>query len=605
MRLLIILTLFAITIFAQPGDIGNKIMLAQQFEQLNQFEKAKTIYLDLYKVNPGDYMLLESVVRVCNRLKQFDESLTWLNKWNERSPGDINGVNLTGKTLFLSGKEKDALDLWHGFLKNAGYDINYTKILAYSAIEVKGFETAISLLEKGKEVSGKPIYFLLDLGYLYGYVMQFDKAAEAYVELLQLEPGQAGQIEGRIKATSNNPDAVKEYIKAFEKVDDPGEAALRVLFSLYIDQRMFEKGLQTALKLESFGRENGVSLFKLGEESFYAGDYPSAVTAYSTLLEKYPGRPDKPVINLNLVKALEELLNLKYLELNPEWKPYDREILPPKSEYEKVIGKYSEIISTFKNSETASEAIFRTGYLWFKLKDYDEAESFFDKLIEERPNSQFTANCRLYKGLIAIRKGEPAQAEHAFKAAITSFTTDPDVKNRAKFNLMMCSLFKNDIPATTSLLAEILSVPSDNLANDALELSPLLNKNMADSLSLIAFAKGEEEIMKGNLEEAYKIFSGLAAANSKIVASVAVFRTAELAASLDRYDDAISVINQSVKDPMNIYADKSLFLQGEIYNFGKKDIPKAIAAYEQILINFPKSILYDKARETILSIKTN
>jgi len=56
---------------------------------------------------------------------------------------------------------------------------------------------------------------------------------------------------------------------------------------------------------------------------------------------------------------------------------------------------------------------------------------------------------------------------------------------------------------------------------------------------------------------------------------------------------------------MNIYADKSLFLQGEIYNFGKKDIPKAIAAYEQILINFPKSILYDKARETILSIKTN
>lgn len=605
LRFILIFFLVATSIFAQPGDINNKVLLAQQFEQLNQFEKAKTIYSDLYKGNPSDYILLESLVRVCNQLKQFDESLGYLNKWNERAPNDINGINLKGKTLFLSGKEKDAHELWSRFLDNAGYDINYTKILAYSAIEVKGFETAIALLEKGKQVSGKPIYFLLDLGYLYGYMMQFDKAAEAYVELLQIEPGQAGQIEGRIKSTSNNPDAVKEYIKAFEKISDPGLATLRILFSLYIDQRMFDKGLKTALELESSGKENGVTLFRLGEESFYAGDFSTAVSAYSNLLEKYPGRPDKPVINLNLVKALEEILNIKYLELNPEWKPYDREILPPADEYQKVIEKYNEIISTFKNSETASEAIFRTGYLYFKLKRYDDAESFFNKLIEERQNSPFVANCQFYKGLIFIRSDELLKAEHAFKSAISAFSTDPDIKNRAKYHLMMCSLFKNDLQATSTLLNEILSVPSDNLANDALELSPVLNKNMVDSLSLISFAKGEQSILAGNLEESYKIFSGLATSTSKIIAALATFRSAELAASLDLYDDAIAIIQKSVTDPMNIYADKSLFLQGDIYNFGKKDIQKAIAAYEQILINFPKSILYDKARETILSIKTN
>lgn len=368
---------------------------------------------------------------------------------------------------------------------------------------------------------------------------------------------------------------------------------------------MFDKGLKTALELESSGKENGVTLFRLGEESFYAGDFTTAVSAYSNLLEKYPGRPDKPVINLNLVKALEEILNIKYLELNPEWKPYDREILPPADEYQKVIEKYNEIISTFKNSETASEAIFRTGYLYFKLKRYDDAESFFNKLIEERQNSPFVANCQFYKGLIFIRSDELLKAEHAFKSAISAFSTDPDIKNRAKYHLMMCSLFKNDLQATSTLLNEILSVPSDNLANDALELSPVLNKNMVDSLSLISFAKGEQSILAGNLEESYKIFSGLATSTSKIIAALATFRSAELAASLDLYDDAIAIIQKSVTDPMNIYADKSLFLQGDIYNFGKKDIQKAIAAYEQILINFPKSILYDKARETILSIKTN
>ncbi len=87
---------------AQPGDVGNKVMLAQQFEQLNQLEKAKTIYVDLYKTNPSDYMFLESVVRVCNRLKQYEESIGYLNTWNGKFPGDINGINLLGKTHFAS-----------------------------------------------------------------------------------------------------------------------------------------------------------------------------------------------------------------------------------------------------------------------------------------------------------------------------------------------------------------------------------------------------------------------------------------------------------------------------------------------------------------------
>jgi tetratricopeptide (TPR) repeat protein len=265
LRLFFFLFLFLTSLIAQPGDVGNKLMLAGQFEQLNQFEKAKTIYLDLHKSNPMDYMFLESLVRVCNRLKQYEESVLFLDEWNRKMPGDINGVNLLGKTYFLQGKEKEALSLWDDFLKLYNYEINYTKILAYSAIEVKGFETAINLLEKGKDASGQPIYFLLDLGYLYGYMMQYDKAAEAYVELLKLEPGQAGQIEGRIRTTSNNPDAANEYIKAFEKIDDPNEATLRVMLALYIDQRMFPKSIETALKLEDFGKDNGVSLYRVGE----------------------------------------------------------------------------------------------------------------------------------------------------------------------------------------------------------------------------------------------------------------------------------------------------------------------------------------------------
>jgi tetratricopeptide (TPR) repeat protein len=605
LKFLIFFSLIFSVVFAQPYDAGNKLMLAQQFEQVNQLDKAKIIYSDLFKANPSDFMFLESLVRVCNKLKLYDESLTYLTKWCDKMPTDLNGINLMGKTYLIFGKEKECLALWDNFLKQFNYEINFTKTLAYSASEVKAFETAVYLLEKGKVATDQPIYFLLDLGYLYGFMMRYDKAAESYSQLLQLEPAQVAQIENRIKTTSNNPEAAKEYIKAFEKIEEPNEATLRVLLSLYIDQRLFTKSIETAVKLEALGKDNGVSLYHVGEEAFYAGDFNSAVTAYNNLLEKYPSRPDRPVINLNLVKALEELLNLKYNDLNPNWKPYDLGILPDRAEFDKVIKKYEEIISLFKNSETSSEAYFRIGYLYFKLKEFDQSKNYFDELINNRPNSPFAANAYLVKGNIEIQKGEIDKAIVSFKSVISAFSTDPDVKNRAKFNLMMCSFFKSDIAGTTEILTDILSVPTDNLANDALEIAPLMNKNMTDSLSLLKFAEGEKAIMKGDLKEAYKLFLALSGSQSKIMASLAAFRSAEIAASLDNFDDAIELINKSIKDPLNIYADKSLFLQGEIYQFGKKDIQKAISAYEQILIQFPNSILNDKARETILLLKTN
>ena len=137
------------------------------------------------------------------------------------------------------------------------------------------------------------------------------------------------------------------------------------------------------------------------------------------------------------------------------------------------------------------------------------------------------------------------------------------------------------------------------------ELAPLINKKMTDSLSLLKLASAERAIIQGELLDAFKLFSELKNSPSPIMAALARFRSAELAASLNNYDEAISIIETSSGDQFNIYADKSLFLQGQIYQFGKKDIQKAISSYEQILIQFPKSILNDKARETILSLKNN
>jgi outer membrane protein assembly factor BamD (BamD/ComL family) len=53
----------------------------------------------------------------------------------------------------------------------------------------------------------------------------------------------------------------------------------------------------------------------------------------------------------------------------------------------------------------------------------------------------------------------------------------------------------------------------------------------------------------------------------------------------------------------NIYSDKALYLEGNIYEFAKKDSSKAIETYESLLAKFPNSIYLDDARESINKLK--
>jgi predicted negative regulator of RcsB-dependent stress response len=86
--------------------------------------------------------------------------------------------------------------------------------------------------------------------------------------------------------------------------------------------------------------------------------------------------------------------------------------------------------------------------------------------------------------------------------------------------------------------------------------------------------------------------------------SLAKLRVAEMDIALDNYDSSMKVLQEIADEKeKNIYSDKALYLQGNIYQFAKKDNPKAIETYESLLIKFPNSIYLDDAREAINKLK--
>ena len=81
-------------------------------------------------------------------------------------------------------------------------------------------------------------------------------------------------------------------------------------------------------------------------------------------------------------------------------------------------------------------------------------------------------------------------------------------------------------------------------------------------------------------------------------------REAEVELAIDNLDKSIGLLQKITEEAeKNIYADKALYLLGKIYQYGKKDYPKAIESYELLLAKFPNSLYQDDSRNAIIELR--
>ena len=288
------------------------------------------------------------------------------------------------------------------------------------------------------------------------------------------------------------------------------------------------------------------------------------------------------------------------------WKPFYKIKTVDNDKVEKVITAYNELINLYPHSEVAGEALLRIGrILLYKQSDISSAEKYFDRIIKEYPASKFIPDAYLELANINVLENKFDDAQNNLTKVIDNKGAGEEKINLARYNLAKVNFYSGDFPSAKSLLGEILSNLKDNIANDAIELSLLLNTTLNDSSNLLLYAKGELLITQGNYKEASSVFDQIASSKqSFMLADRASLKEAEAELAQDNYEKSISILQEiSGQDKQNIYADKALYLLGNIYQYGMKDDTKALEMYESLLAKFPNSLYLDVAREEIIKIR--
>ena len=596
-----------LALFAQQNNFDqNQFMLAQGYEQRGDFDKAAEIIESLNKKDPNNIVYFNKLNSLYLQLKKYDESVALIDSRIKLTPNDINLYGMLGATYYTAGDQNKAYEIWDDAGEKFKDNQMTFRILANFAIEKRDFEKAIELLNKGKKFNNDPYLFSYDLGELYNLTMRYREAAEEYCDLIKSNPSQYPQIENKILSYSNKPGALDASIEVVSKYKDDNISFEYLLARLYIEKKNYNEAFNLYKQIDKKQNSNGTDLYSFADFIFRDGEYLTASEVYKYLIDNYPNQKNIQLIKLGYAKTQEAMMMEKYKAQNPEWKPFYNPLLVDEKEIIPVINSYKDLINTYQHSEAAIEANLRIGVLLFRLRnDLPGAEQYLKTITQTYATSKFASLAYIELGSISLIQGNLKDAEKDFKSIEKLYSPNTEDKSYANYQLSRIYAFKGDFDAARSIIMTVLGNLRDNIANDAIEFSVLLNTAKNDSSNLSIYCNAEYLAEQRKFSDAKNLYQQLADnPQAFIFQSVSKLRVAEMMIAEDNYDNAISNLGLIVDEgEKNIYADKALYLQGQIYYYGLKNPAKSIECYENLLAKFPKSLYLDEARQNIIDIK--
>jgi TolA-binding protein len=178
----------------------------------------------------------------------------------------------------------------------------------------------------------------------------------------------------------------------------------------------------------------------------------------------------------------------------------------------------------------------------------------------------------------------------------------------AKLKNAKLSYYKGDFKLAQSHLDVLKLATSREIANDAMDLSLLIQDNIGlDSTeeALREYAKVDLLLFQNKKEQAVKSLEEMKVkfANHTIIDEI-LFLEGKLYAETGNFERAITNFETIYKNyPDEIYADDALFLVGKIYDENLNQSEKALEIYTTHLKSYPGSIYTSEVRKKLRKLR--
>ncbi|MBV1924292.1 MAG: tetratricopeptide repeat protein [Flavobacteriaceae bacterium] len=581
-RFIVILLLFVTPIVGAQNEL-----LAKNYFDQGEYEKALSIYTKLYQKSPHRFEFFLAMIQSNQQLERYSDAENLLIKKiksNQKRPG--YKVEL-GYNYALQNKDSLA-DIYYNEA------IEYLNVNSNHAYSIgKTFEK-YSLLDKAVAVYEKAMVLNSDIDYnsqlarIYGEQGDIEKMFTKYLDLVITKPIYKSTAEHNFSLyinedPSNEANLILKKALLKKLQQQPHITFNELLSWLFIQQKEYHKAFIQEKAIYARMEDNDLTgMVELVLIAINDEDYKSAKKIVNFIIEK---AESKAVI----LEGKQYLMTIALKQAT-------------KDDFPSIEKQYNELLDEFgRTKETYLLQLDYNEFLAFQYEKKDEAIQNLKNLLKEN----FT---RFQEARIKMKLADILVLDEKFNQALIYYSQiqkkvkGDKLAQEARFKVAKTSYYKGDFEWSKVQLDVLKKSTSQLIANDAMQLSLIIKDNSLEDSTQTALKKYANadllSLQKKEVKAIEILSSILKEHKGEKIEDEALLKLGKLYTNVGNFNKAEEMylkLIQFYKE--DILADDAHFLLAKLYENKLDQSPKAKEFYEQIIFNYADSIYFIEARK--------
>ncbi len=568
--------------------------LARQFYNNGEYDKSLAIYQNLYKSKGDNSLYFDEYFNTLLKLKEYSEAEKIISKKIKQN--FKYGISL-GKLYQEKGEPEKANKAFDEVLNTIPKDDFAVSDIANSFYSIANYDYALKTFLTGRKLLKDETAFSYELINLYRFKKQKTELTEEILNVLSYQPEFLASAKSNLARTYDSDEdyaTLKSLVIKKIQKDAQNTTFTNLLAWTYLQQKQYDLALIQLIALDKRLNDNGSSVYNLATILAENNAYKTAEKAYNYILSK---TPESPYFIASKV-ALLQIKNQQVIDgtYSPE------QVTALSKDYEKLLDTYG------KNSQTAFAVRALANLKAFYLNQTDEATILLENCIA-LPGVEPTilAHIKLDLAAIYTLSNQPWDAALLYGQVEKSFKDHP-IGQEAKFKNAKLSFYTGDFNWAKAQLDVLKASTSQLIANDALDLSLLIQDDLAvDSTgnALKMYAKADLLLFKNKPDLALATLDSLTALypKSQLFDDVLMLK-ADIFIKKHEYKTAKEILTNIVLTyPNSIWADDALFKLAVLEEDNLKDLISAKKNYEQLINQYPGSLFLTETRKRFRNLR--
>ena len=565
--------------------------LAIQFYQDGSYEKARELFEDLLKKGENQH-LHDYYFNCLVKLEDYSSAEKFLKKEIKKSSSPyVLQVDL-GYVYKVSGQEKQSEKVFDEVLSTIPSDVVSVQATA-SAFERRRLdEYSLRTYEVGRKKSGVPYLFAKQLAELYGANGSIDKMVNEYLLYASFNAGVVEEVKGAL-ASHIEDDEKYGIIKGalLQRVQSSPDNGLYtdMLSWAFVSKKEFFAAFVQLKALDKRKKENGNRVFDLARVCVQNKEYRVAEQCYEYLIGLGQMSP-------YFYQAKLGAINMKYARVTDTGEYTQEELTQIELDYKNFVNdKYIPYGEKFRGYLRLAEiqALY--------LNNLDAAVDNLQGLVDKPQIPQtLKGQAKLNLGDYLLMRGDIWDAKLKYWQVEKDFKDHP-LGHRAKFMKGKISFYIGEFEMARSMLDVLKGSTTELIANDALQLSMLIQDNLGldtTKTPLELYARADRLMFMNRLDDAnlsldtilkffprHSLEDDIYLAKGDIMTRKRLYKEA-----LDFYEKV------HISFSFDLLADDALYKSANIYQYRLNDNKNAYLMLEKLILNHQGSVFSVDAR---------